>query len=149
MKVILLQDVDGLGKVNDVVQVKDGYARNYLFRKGLALQATSSNMNVINTRRTAALAKQDKELEEAQQIASEINGQTFAVPIKSGTGGRLYGALTSMDVASALERIGHKVDRRGIHLPEPVRQLGEYDVDIRLHAQVTARIRIRVESAEG
>ena len=144
MKVILLQEVKGLGKPDDIVEVHDGYARNFLFRKQLALEATPANLNVVKTRKTAQKVRQDRELEQARAIAAQIDGQLITLPIKCGEGGRLYGSLTSMDIAEALEKAGHKVDKRGIAILSPVKTLGDYAVDIRLNADVTARIKIRL-----
>lgn len=144
MKVILLKDVKDLGKTDDIVEVNDGYARNFLFRQKLALEATPANLNSVKMRKNAENARQARELENARQVASRINGQLFTLPVKCGQGGRLYGAVTAMDIAGALANAGHKVDKRGILIQQAVKTLGDYDVDIRLHAEVTARIQIRV-----
>jgi large subunit ribosomal protein L9 len=144
MKVILLQEVKGLGKADDIVAVHDGYARNFLFKQNLALEATPANLNVVKTRKTAEKARHDRELSQARATADQIGGQCFTLPIKCGEGGRLYGALTTMDIAAALIKAGHKVDKRDISLPTPVKTLGDYEAEIRLHTDVTARITIRV-----
>ncbi|NLO36167.1 MAG: 50S ribosomal protein L9 [Clostridiaceae bacterium] len=144
MKVILLEDVKGLGKVDDIVEVHDGYARNFLFHKKLALEATPANLNVVKTRKTAEKARQARELAQAREIKASIDGQVITLPIKCGEGGRLYGSLTTMDIAAALDKAGHKVDKRGITIHSQVKTLGDYDVDARLHADVIARFKIRV-----
>ena len=148
MKVILLQEVKGLGKPDDIVNVNDGYARNFLFRKALALEATPANLNTVKTRKQAEKSRQDRALAEARETAGRIDGQLFTIPIKCGEGGRLYGSLTSMDIAEALQKAGHRVDKRGISIQSPVKTLGDYDVDIRLHAEVSVRIRIRLVAAD-
>ncbi len=148
MKVILLQEVKGLGKPDDIVNVNDGYARNFLFHKELALEATPANLNVVKTRKQAEQRRQEKALAEAHETAAKIEGKRFTIPIKCGEGGRLYGSLTSMDIASALQKAGFKVDKRGISIQSPVKTLGDYDVDVRLHADVSVRIMIRLEAAE-
>ena len=123
MKVILLEDVKGLGKVDDIVEVHDGYARNFLFHKKLALEATPANLNVVKTRKTAEKARQARELAQAREIKASIDGQVITLPIKCGEGGRLYGSLTTMDIAAALDKAGHKVDKRGITIHSQVKTL--------------------------
>lgn len=144
MKVILLQEVKGLGQPDDIVTVQDGYARNYLFRKNLALEATPTNLNMVKTRKSAQKAKQKREWEQARNIKEEIDGRLFTLPIKCGEGGRLYGSLTSMDIAAALEKEGYTVDKRNITIQDTVKALGDYDVEIRLHTDVMAHIKIRL-----
>ncbi len=144
MKVILLQEVKGLGKPDDIVKVNDGYARNFLFHKQLALEATPANLNIVKTRKTAEKTRHERELAVARATAEKIDGQLFTMPIKCGEGGRLYGSLTTMDIADALSKAGHKVDKRGIAILSPVKTLGDYDVDVKLHADIIAKIRIRL-----
>jgi len=144
MKVILIKEVKGLGKPDDIVNVHDGYARNFLFKNDLALEATPANLNSIKIKKQAEQARLIRELTEARETSSRINGQVITLPMKCGEGGRLYGALTTMDIAAALEKAGHKVDKRGITIKNPVRTLGDFDVDVRLHAEVTAKVTIRV-----
>jgi len=144
MKVILLQEVKGLGKPDDIVSVNDGYARNYLFHRNLALEATPANLNTVKTRKSAEKARQDRALTEARMIAEKIDGRLFTMPIKCGEGGKLYGSLTTMDIADALGKAGYKVDKRGIAIQGHVKTLGDYDVDIKLHADLVARIKIRL-----
>jgi large subunit ribosomal protein L9 len=143
MKVILLKEVKGLGSPEDIVDVHDGYARNFLFRQNLALEATTANLNNIKSRKQAESARVGRELDAARQMAAQIQGRVIDVPVKCGEKGRLYGAVTAMDIAAALAAAGFKVDRRGINLP-PVKTVGLYEVDIRLHADVTARFQINV-----
>lgn len=144
MKVILIKEVKGLGKPDDIVSVHDGYARNFLFKSDLALEATTGNLNSIKIKKQAEQARLVRELTDARDTASRINSQQITLPMKCGEGGRLYGALTTMDIAAALEKAGHKVDKRGITIKNPVRTLGDFEVDIRLHAEVTAKVIIRV-----
>lgn len=144
MKVILLKDVKDVGKVDDIVDVNDGYARNFLFRQKLALEATAANLNSVRNRKKAEEARAARELSEARQTASRINGQLYTMPVKCGDGGRLYGAVTAMDVAAALAKAGFKVDKRGITIHQAIKTLGEYEVDVRLHTDVSAKIQIRV-----
>jgi large subunit ribosomal protein L9 len=147
MKVILLKEVKDLGKPDDIVEVHDGYARNFLFRQLLALEATPANLNVVKTRKQAESARITRELTQARQLASQINGQLIVLPMKCGEAGRLYGAVTAMDIAAALERSGYKVDKRGIMIHQPIKALGDYEVDIRLHSEVNVKVQIRVVAA--
>ena len=144
MKVVLIQDVKNLGKVDDIVNVNDGYARNFLFRKQLALEATPENLNTVKTRKKAEAAKNQKALKEAQDIAEKLKGKVFELPVKCGEGGRLYGAITAMDVAQALAAAGFKVDKRGIQISQPIKSLGDYTIDVRLHSEVTFPLKIKI-----
>lgn len=144
MKVILLKEVKGLGKADDIVEVSDGYAHNFLIRQQLALESTPANLNVVKTRKQAEAARTARELAEARTMAAQLQGQVFNMPMKCGEGGRLYGAVTAMDVANALAKAGFKVDKRGITIRQVVKSLGEFDVDIRLHTDVTAKVQIKV-----
>lgn len=144
MKVILLKDVKDLGKTDDILEVNDGYARNFLIRQKLALEANASNLNSVKNRKKAEDARAARELSEARQTASLINGQVIPMTVKCGEGGRLYGAVTAMDVAAALGKAGFKVDKRGITIHKSIKTLGDYDVDVKLHTDVTAKIQIRV-----
>jgi len=147
MKVILLQDVKGLGKLDQIVEVNDGYANNFLIRKKLAIEATPVNLNSVKNRKSAQDARAAHELQEAREIAAKISGQAFELPVKCGEGGRLYGAVTAMDVASAMEKAGYEVDRRGIAIPSPIKTLGDHPVDIRLHTGVNVTVVVRVVAA--
>lgn len=149
MKVILLQDVDGLGKAEDVVEAARGYAHNYLFKHNLAVEMTPANLNTVKTKRAAAKAKAERELKEAEEIKEKISDQHFVLKIKMGSQGRLYGSVTNIDVAKVLEEAGYKVDRRNITLSEPIKTAGEYPVDVRLHPEVSARFVLDVVSNES
>jgi len=144
MKVILLKEVKDLGKTDDIIEVHDGYARNFLFKQQLALEATPANLNVVKTRKKAEAARLARELENARELSAQLNGRKITLPMKCGEGGRLYGAVTTMDIAGALEKAGFKVDKRGITIRQPVKTLGEYEVDIRLHAEVSVKALIQV-----
>ncbi|MDI9468922.1 MAG: 50S ribosomal protein L9 [Bacillota bacterium] len=144
MKVVLLQDVPKLGKKDQVVEVAAGYARNYLFRRKLAVEATADALNVVDTRRRAEAAKADQALKTAQEMGAEIAGRTFTIHMKCGSGGRLYGALTAMDVAAALAEAGYDIDRRGVDIKTPLRELGITDVSLKLHPEVNVSIQVEV-----
>ncbi len=144
MKVILLQDVKGHGKADDIVEVNDGYARNFLFKKNLALEATPANLNSIKIKKSAEAAKAERELEEAREVGSRLKDQIFTLPVKCGEGGRLYGAITSMDVAAVLEKSGYSVDKRNITIKTQIKNLGDFEADVKLHPKVTVKIGIKV-----
>jgi large subunit ribosomal protein L9 len=138
MKVILINDVKGLGKVDDIVEVQDGYARNFLFQKKLALEATPANLNTVKTRKNSETAKV------AVKTGAKIADQTLTMAVKCGEGGRLYGAVTTMDVAEMLEKQGFQVDKRNITLPAHIKTLGQYDAEIRLHHEVSVRFHLNI-----
>lgn len=147
MKVILLQDIKGLGKTDQIVDVSDGYANNLLFKKNLAIEATPANLNTVRIRKNAQAAKNERELQAARETAQAIRNEAFILPVKCGEGGRLYGAVTAMDVAAAMERRGYAVDRRGIAIATPIKTLGDHPVDVRLYNDVVVSIIVRVVPA--
>jgi large subunit ribosomal protein L9 len=146
MKVILLEDVKGLGKADDIVEVSDGYARNFLFKKNLALESTPANMNAIKLKKGSLAEKSRRELAEAQETGRMLSGQKVMLEMKTGEGGRLYGAVTAMDIAGALAKKGHKVDKKQITIKSPIKMIGSFEVGLRLHAEVTVNITVEVIS---
>ena len=146
MKVILKQDVEKLGKAGDVVKVAPGYGRNYLIPKRFALEATPGNIKKAEVEKLAQARRDHREKESATILARDIVKQTVIIRRKSGEGGALYGSVTALDIADFL--ITHKIDidKRKIHLEEPIKALGEYQVPIRLHREVTVPIKVIVES---
>lgn len=144
MKVILLEDVKGLGKVGDVVEVKPGYANNALFRQNKAMEATPANMNILKTKQKAEAAKAQHRLEEAKAMAAALKDKVIKVKMKAGEGGRLYGALTNQQLAELLAEAGFEVDKRGVTFPEPIKNLGEHVADLKLHPEVSVRIRLDI-----
>ncbi len=147
MKVVLLQDVKKLGKVDDIVDVSDGYARNFLFKRNLAVEATKENLNEVKLRRRAEEVKAQRALDEAKELAKELEGQAFSMKMKAGAGGRLYGTLTAMDVADALAKAGYNVDKRNITIDQALKSLGQTTVRLKLHNEVTAVVTVKVEEA--
>lgn len=148
MKVILIKDLKGLGKVDDIVEVQEGYARNFLFRQGVALEATPANLNTVKTRKKAEQAKLVRERQQAVETGERLKGQVFTMPVKCGEGGRLYGAVTAMDVAAAMEKQGMKIDKRVITLPEHIKICGLYEAEVRLHHDVTVKFQLNVVPLE-
>ncbi len=146
MKVILLEDVKGRGKKGEVVNASDGYARNYLIPKKLAVEANETNMKAWKRNKDKADHAAAEKLAEAQAAAKEIKGKTFVLKAKAGEGERLFGSVTNMDVADVLAENGVKVDKRNIDLTEHIKTLGQYKVKIKLHPQVKTDIIIDVQA---
>jgi len=146
MKVILLEDVKGQGKKDEVVNVNDGYARNFLFPKKLALEVNDRIMNEVNSKKAAQQNKALKEKELAQKLAKTLNELVVSVKVKCGEGGKLFGSVTAKEITEAL-RISHKVDldKRKIHLEEPIKILGEHSLDVRLYPEVNCKLKVLVE----
>ncbi len=145
MKVILLQDVKGQGKKGEVVDVNEGYARNFLVKKGLAEIATASKLNDINQKKASADFHKAEEVKATRALASEINGKNFTVKIKAGQGGKVFGSVTGANIADALKGAGYDVDKKKIILAQPIKNVGTYDVDLKLLEGVSAKIKVTVE----
>ena len=144
MKVILLKDVDRVGQAGDVVQVADGYARNFLIPKSQALMATDANRAKFETRRRQHEVVAERERRVAEELATKLSATSLTVQVKGGEGDRLYGSVTAQNIADLLKEQGVDVDRRKIELEEPIRTLDVYNVNVRLHADVMASVKIWV-----
>ena len=147
IEVILREDVQSLGKAGALVRVKPGYARNFLLPRGLAYEATDGNKQRIAAESRARNAKAVEERGRAQRAAEQLENVAVTIPAKAGEGERLFGSVTAQDIADALERAGHPVDKRKIELAHPIKQLGEHSVAVRLHAEVQTAIRVTVVPA--
>ena len=146
MKVILLQDVKGLGKAGQVAKVSDGYARNLLIPKGLVKEATDGNLREMERQAAINEAKQETELREAKEKGEAINRLQIKIRTKGGEGGRLFGSITAKDIADELtKQHGIEIDKRKFSITSPIKHTGEHIVDIKLHAEVTAKLRVIVE----
>ncbi len=148
MKVILREDVQNLGKSGDVVKVKPGYARNYLLPRKLAVEATEENMRVLEQERRAQQRRDLREKASAEQQASRLEATSLTVKRRAGEEDQLYGSVTAADIAEELAARGIEVDRRKILLEEPIKKLGQFQVEVKLHREVTARLNLSVERAE-
>jgi large subunit ribosomal protein L9 len=150
MEVILKEDIDKLGHRGDVVKVADGYGRNYLLPRKLAIEATKANKNIIEQMKAAAVRRSAAEKGEAEILAKQFDVVELEFSRKVGEKDHLFGSVTSADIAEALSAKGFNVDRRKIQLDEPIKSLGDFDVPIKLHRDVTARFKVSVkaESAE-
>lgn len=144
MKVVLLERVENLGAIGDVVTVKDGFARNFLLPRDKALRATSKNLEKFELDRAAIEARNDRNKGEAQKIADKIDGQSYIMIRQAGETGQLYGSVAGRDVAEAVQAEGGKVERSQVVLNTAIKTLGVHEVLIRLHAEVTATVKINI-----
>jgi large subunit ribosomal protein L9 len=144
MEVILREDIEKLGTRGQLVKVAAGYARNFLLPKRLAVPATDANRKIVEQERQAHLRREAKESADAQDLAKLMAAVTVTIAQKAGENEQLFGSVTSRDIGEALEKQGYTIDRRKILLSDPIRQLGEYKVSIRLHREVTVEIAVNV-----
>ena len=151
MEVILKEDVANLGHRGDVVKVADGYGRNFLLPRKLALQATQANKAVIEQMKAAAARRSATEKAQAEELVTKLAPIVLSFTRKSGENGQLFGSVTSADIAGELASQGFEVDRRKIQLADPLKSLGDYTVAVKLHREVTAHIKVQVvaEAVEG
>jgi large subunit ribosomal protein L9 len=146
VKVILLKDVKGLGKEGDLVNAKDGYARNFLFPKGAAVEATSGNLEKWKEEKAKEAEKKENEHKEALKLKEKIDNITVNIQGKAGDGGRLFGSITSKDIADALkEQHNIDIDRRKIELKDNIKTLGTTQVDLRVYAEIVASLKVNVK----
>src|SRR5512132_2020497 len=148
MEVILREDIEKLGNRGEVVKVAAGYARNFLIPKRLAVAATESNKKIVEQERQAHLRKEAKLKGEAEDLAKMMNGVSVTILQKAGENDQLFGSVTAKDVADALAAKNYTIDRRKIHMDEPIKQLGEFKVPVRLHKEVTAEVTVVVAKEE-
>lgn len=145
MKIILLKDVKGLGKEGDLVDVKDGYARNYLFPKKLAIEATPANLNKWKKKKKEMEAKEKEEYENALKLKEKIESIDLKLKGKAGEGGKLFGSITSKDISDALkEQHNIDIDKRKIELEDNIKTLGTTEVEIKIYPEVSAKLRVKV-----
>jgi large subunit ribosomal protein L9 len=149
MKLILTQDVSGLGAPGDVVEVAPGYGRNYLVPQGMAIQATRGAEKQIATIRRAREVREVRDLGQAQEIKAQLSGLKVRLPARSGDGGRLFGSVTSTDVVQAVNQAGGpKLDRRLVTLAAPIKALGNHTVTVKVHPEVEATLNVEVVAAK-
>lgn len=144
MELILKEDVKNLGFKNDVVKVKPGYGRNYLIPQGMAVLATTSNRKVMEENLRQAAHKAEKVLRDAQELAASIGDVVLEIKAKAGETGRIFGAVTALQISDSLKALGFDVDRKRISLPAEVKNLGEYEATITLHKQVSHKVKFVV-----
>jgi len=146
MEVILKEDVANLGKIGEIVRVRDGYARNYLLPRGLVLEANKKNMKTLEHHKKIVNDQKQKITRQAQAVGEELHGVALVIPMKVGEEGKLFGSVTNIHIEKALKAKGLKVDRRKIQLAEPIKVAGDYDVPVRLSADITVPLKVSVVS---
>ena len=145
MKVILTQDVKSLGKKNQLVDVSDGYAKNFLFKKNLAIEADAKNLNIMKDRMQSDNSKKDRELIEANILKSKLEGKQVKMEVRAGENGKLFGSITTKDIADAIaNQYKADIDKRKIQLDEPVKSIGKSAVVIKIHADVSISIELLI-----
>ncbi len=149
MEVILKEDVNNLGHRGDVVKVAAGYGRNYLLPQNLAMEANANNKAVIEQMKNSAVRKSAKEKTEAEALVAQLDAVALTFARKTGENDHLFGSVTSSDIAEQLEEKGFTIDRRKIHLDEPLKSLGDFLVPVRLHREVTAHVKVVVQAEEA
>ena len=147
-RIILRQDIEDLGELGDIVDVKPGYARNYLLPQGFAYEATAANLRRHEEEREHLVKRSMRNREQAEKVAERLAGVSVTLTVKAGEEGRLFGSVTSSDIANSLAEQSIEVDRHIIRLAEPIKQLGMYKVPIRLHAEVQPEISVWVVAEE-
>ncbi len=146
MKVILTEDIRNLGPAGEVVEVKDGYARNYLIPKNLAVKASKANLSRVEQIKTARANREERRKKKLATLAESLEGLSIDIPVQVGDDEKIYGAVTQHMVLEALRGRGFNLERKAVQLEEPIKQLGVYNIEIKLHAEVRPQIRIWVVS---
>lgn len=147
VKVLLQSDVDNLGAGGEVVRVRAGYARNFLLPRGLALPATAGNLSRVEELKKAAASRKKQERDSADELSTKLSALSISIARAVGDEGKMYGSVTAKDIAEACERAGVAVDRRRINITEPIKQLGSFQVAVKLHHDVTATLKVEVVKA--
>ncbi len=148
MKVILLQDVKGTGKKGDVCEVSDGYARNMLFKKNLAKEATAVEVNSLKIKKEAEEFHRREEEKRLTALAKEIHGKKVVCSAFAGNSGKIFGAITSSEISVALSKIGYEIDKKKILLQEPIKKTGTYEVEIKLISGIPCKIKVEVQGTD-
>ncbi len=149
MRVILMEDIDTLGKAGAVVNVKPGFARNFLLPRRLAAEATEGSLRLLEHQQRVVAARHARIVKEAQGQADALGGVALSFERQAGGEGRLFGSVTSIDIHRELEARGHKVDRKRIHLPDPIKALGDFEVPVKLASGVVATLKVSVSPLGG
>lgn len=144
MKVILLKDVKGLGKARDIKEVSDGYARNCLIKQGLAEEATAVKVNSLNIKKGAEEYHRQEEIKALKEEASKLNGSSVTLKIKCGENGKIFGSVTSKEIADAINEMGFKVDKKKILLKDNIKNVGEYTIEVKFLPEVLAKVKVVV-----
>lgn len=147
MKVILKQDVKGLGKKEQMVEASDGYARNFLFPRGLAVEASATNVNIMKTKKEAEANKKDKEIAQAKDLAKKIKDITLTLKVKAGDNGKLFGSITSKDIAEAMKTQQKlEIDKKKLVMPDSLKSVGTFEVEVKLYPEISSKFTVKIES---
>ncbi len=149
MEVILKEDIPNLGKMGEVVRVRDGYARNYLLPRSLVLIADKKNLKAFEHQKRVIAEQRGRVLKQAQSLGEKLTSISLTMPVKTGEEVKLFGSVTNMDIEKALREKGFDVERRKIHLAEPIKTLGDFEVPVRLAVDVTAVVKVSVVAEEN
>jgi large subunit ribosomal protein L9 len=147
MKLILTQEVGGLGAAGDIVEVKDGYGRNFLIPRGFAIRWTKGGERTVESIKSARSSREVRDLDHAQEIKAKLEATTIQLPVRAGEGGRLFGAVTVTDIAGAINDAGAAVDKRKIIVGNPIKSLGSHQVTVKVHDEVDAVVNLNVVPA--
>ena len=147
MKLILKENIEHLGQIGDIVKVAPGYARNYLLPKGLAIEATEKNAKALEHAKRQLAYKKNKSLEAAKNLVAKLEALSIVLTHQAGEEGKLFGSVTNMEIAAFLKDNGLEIDRKKIVLAEPIKQLGEYTVPVKVHPEVSATLKVTVSAA--
>lgn len=148
MKIIMLKDLKGTGKTGEIVEVNDGYARNFLIKKGYAIEGTAQNLYVAEQKKKAQLAKIAAEKAEAQAVADKLKNEVVTVKAKGGeNNGKMFGSVTGEMISAALQEMGYNIDKKKIDIKENIRDFGDFEVTLRLYAEVSQTIKVKVVRA--
>ena len=145
MKVLLLADVKGQGKKGEIINVSDGYANNFLFKKGLGVVATADKINSVDIHNKAVEKQKAAEREKAQEDANTLKGQTVKITSSTGAQGKMYGSITNKEIAEELTKMGYPVDKKQVVLKDPIRQKGNYTVTVKMYAEISTTVNIVVQ----
>ena len=147
MKVILKQDVKGLGKKEQMVEASDGYARNFLFPRGLAVEASATNVNIMKTKKEAEAQKKEREIAQAKEMAKKIKDITLTLKVKAGDNGKLFGSITSKDVAEAMKTQQKlEIDKKKLVMPDSLKSVGTFEVEVKLYPEISSKFTVKIES---
>jgi len=146
MKILMMKDVKGMGQKGQIVEVKDGYARNYVIPSGIGVEATGGALKTVENQKAAEARRKEREHVEAEALAARLKGVTVLLRHKAGAEGRLFGSVTNHEVADGLKAQGYSLDKKQVHLDEPIRHVGRYAVKVKLTPQVSAEVAVVVEA---
>ena len=145
MKVILTSDIKGVGKKDEIINANDGYARNFLFPKGLAVEANAKNMSLLQGRKDSANFKKEQEKEKANKIKEELSNIMLTIKVKAGENGKIFGSITSKEISSELKKQKNiEINKKKINLKEPIKELGAFIIDIKLYEGIIGKLKINI-----